>query len=95
MARVYYAVVQKVVLKGKHGPYVVAISGGLNFTFSLNTPVWSEEDPPEPGSHVVLSRISTKTAGWRANRARFLQPSDPQQPDSASKRQKTARSNEQ
>ncbi|MBO06229.1 MAG: hypothetical protein QF745_11140 [Planctomycetota bacterium] len=75
---VYEAIVEKVVVEGRHGPYAVARSGELVFTFSLKTPTWSEEDLPEEGTFVVLSRVTKKRAGWRANRARFLKPSDRQ-----------------
>lgn len=73
----YTVVVQKTIRNGKHGPYAVASSDELgSITFSLDPPVWQEEDWPEGGSVVVLSRVSKKRAGWRANRGRFLQPSD-------------------
>jgi hypothetical protein len=73
----YRAKVQKIIPNGKHGPYAVATSEKLNFTFSLDEGVWGEEDWPEEGTYVVLSRVSKK-AGWRAGKARFLQPSDEQ-----------------
>ena len=73
----YRAIVEKIIDKGQHGPYAVAKGKELdNITFSLKSPVWEEEDWPEPGMYVVLSRVRKKRAGWRANRGRFLKPSD-------------------
>ena len=77
----YIAVVEKTIRDGKHGPYAVASSDDIGtITFSLEPPVWEEKDWPEGGTMVVLSEIRKKRAGWRANRGRFLQPSDEQQP---------------
>jgi hypothetical protein len=72
----YRAMVEKIILDGKHGPYAVASVEGLgSVTFSLVLPVW-EEEVPEPGEYVVLSRVRKKPSGWRAHCGRFLQPSD-------------------
>ncbi len=82
------AVVQKIYPKGRHGPFAVAISEGttpVNLTFSLGKKVWKERSMPEAGTVVMLSQISMKRNGWRANLGRFLKPSD---------EQNTARSNE-
>lgn len=76
-AKSYTAVVQNVVPRGRHGPYAVAKSDEVGLiTFSLDSPVWEEEDWPDPGSYVVLTRVRKKRAGWRAQRGRFLDPSD-------------------
>lgn len=88
----YRATVEKIV-QGKHGLYAVTRSRefstmlGLSrdecsITFSLRKGVWDEEELPEPGTEVVLSRLRKKTAGWRAQNARFVEPSDDQQPRS-------------
>lgn len=81
--RIYKAIVEKVIAKGHHGPYAVANSDQLagSITFSLNKPVWQEEDWPEPGTYVALSALREKRAGWRAQQGRFWEPSDekPQQ----------------
>lgn len=75
----YTAIVQRVYLDGKHGPYAVALSTEIgNITFSLKPPVWTEKYFPEGGSVIVLSEIVKKRAGWRANCGRFLEPSDEQ-----------------
>jgi hypothetical protein len=76
------AVVEKTIRNGKHGPYAVASADNLGLiTFSLEPPVWEESDWPEGGNIVILSEIRKKRAGWRANRGRFLRPSDEQQPE--------------
>ena len=73
----YVATVQNICPHGSHGPYAVATNDELRFiTFSLNVPVWQEKIQPECGSVVVLSEIHKKRAGWRANNARFFEPSD-------------------
>lgn len=75
------AIVQKIILNGKHGPYAIAkaeIIGSI--TFSLEKGVWSEKQLPERGMVVILSTLRKKRAGWRALNGRFLQPSDEQQP---------------
>jgi hypothetical protein len=71
------AVVEKVIL-GLHGPFVVARSDRVagSVTFSLDHPVWQEDDRPEVGMVVILSDIRQKTAGWRAMQARYLRPTD-------------------
>jgi len=72
------AVIQKVVNDGNHGPYAVATCEGLkgSITFSLEKPVWNEKDRPNRGDIVILDDIRKKRAGWRAQKARFLRPSD-------------------
>jgi hypothetical protein len=76
----YHGVVEKIIPEGKHCPYVVARVEGLgSVTFSLDKEVWQEEDWPEPGTCVMLSKVRKKRAGWRAQQARFIEPSDEQQ----------------
>lgn len=75
---VYEAVVQKVV-EGRHGAYAIALvekPKRLSVTFSLRRRVWPEDRRPRPGEKVVLSHLTEKRAGWRANKARFKTPSD-------------------
>lgn len=74
----YVAVVEKIVGKGKHGPYAVASSQQLGemVTFSLDQAVWEEASRPERGEFVILSDLRRKRAGWRAMKARFVRPSD-------------------
>jgi hypothetical protein len=73
----YKAIVERVIANGAHGPYAVARSPEIGIiTFSLDPPVWQEEDIPERGMYVILSRIRKKPAGWRAKQARFLKPCD-------------------
>lgn len=75
----YHAVVEKIVPHGKHGPYAVSRTDELGLvTFSLTLDVWNEEDWPEPGTCVVLTKVRKKRAGWRAVSGRFLEPSDEQ-----------------
>jgi hypothetical protein len=75
----YQAIVEKVIRRGKHGPYAVASSTELgSVTFSLDPPVWNEEAYPDRGTYVVLSNIQKKRAGWRARHGRFLRPADEQ-----------------
>lgn len=76
----YVAVVQKVFLEGAHGPYAKASSEALGrtITFSLDRSVWEEQRFPEEGTYVVLSELTRKRAGWRANRSRFLRPTEEQ-----------------
>ncbi len=70
-------VVQKVDTGGKHGPYAIAKVEGLgSVTFSLEKRVWDEEDRPEAGEIVILSKLREKRAGWRAMQARYVKPSD-------------------
>ncbi|HJW97480.1 MAG TPA: hypothetical protein VJ485_04945 [archaeon] len=68
--------VDKIVRNGRHGPYAVASSDIGPVTFSLERPVWLEEEWPERGIMVVLSDPRKKPAGWRAYKARFLRPDD-------------------
>jgi predicted anti-sigma-YlaC factor YlaD len=74
----YQAIVQKVIAQGPHGPYAVAASEALegSVTFSLDPTVWQEEDWPEAGSVVLLSKVRQRRAGWRSQSARFVTPSD-------------------
>lgn len=74
------AIVQIVIASGPHGPYAVATSKTLegSVTFSLEPTVWQEEDWPEAGNVVLLSRIRRKRAGWRAKAGRYYLPSDEQ-----------------
>ncbi len=74
---------QKIVPKGKHGePYFVTsvISGSRingSITFSLEN--WQEKNPPKKsdlGTHLILEDLTTKDAGWRANRVRYCRPDD-------------------
>lgn len=72
---VYEAVVQKVVPTGMHGPFAVATCDGVGtVTFALTREVWGEEDFPEAGNVVLLSKIRAKRAGWRAYSAKFVTP---------------------
>ena len=75
------AVVQKVVLDGKHGPYVVTTSTQVegSITFSLDGSVWQERGIPSLGSFVLLLDLVKKQAGWRAMYGRFVRPSDDNQ----------------
>ncbi|MCX6742942.1 MAG: hypothetical protein NT116_01775 [Candidatus Parcubacteria bacterium] len=76
---VYEVVVQKIIDNGRHGPYAVARSEELkSVTFSLKPHVWKEEEVPQPGICVLLSKVRKKRAGWRAESGRFLKPSDEQ-----------------
>lgn len=72
----YHGVVEKVI-EGKHGPYAVVSSRELgSVTLSLTSPVWSEDQHPEPGTYIVFTQVTKKRAGWRAQHGRFFQPSD-------------------
>lgn len=74
------ALVQKVVPEGKHGPFAVATSEGLegSVTFSLEPTIWQEQEWPEEGMYVLLGKLRQKRAGWRAKTGRFFKPSDEQ-----------------
>lgn len=77
-AQEYRAIVEKINLSGRHGPYAVSSVPGLGLvTFSLQPPVWNEEFPEE-GEYVVLTQVRKKRSGWRAHSGRFLQPTDEQ-----------------
>lgn len=80
MTNSYIAIVEKVVPKGRHGPYAVARCDqiGATVTFSLDISVWEEDDAPEEGTYVMLSDVRKKRAGWRAMKGRFVRPSDKQ-----------------
>lgn len=80
----FRAVVQAVA-DGKHGPYAVVEVEGLgeaaspfdgSLTFSISESVWRENVWPSAGEVVVLSQLRKKRSGWRALKARFLQPYD-------------------
>lgn len=74
---VVQAVVQKVYPDGRHGPYAIATVESLgSITFSLEGSVWDEEDVPEPGEIVMLSKLRKKRAGWKAMFGRRYRPSD-------------------
>ncbi|MFZ2523138.1 MAG: hypothetical protein WAW92_02010 [Minisyncoccia bacterium] len=73
----YKAIVQRIFAVGRHGPYAKATSEELgNVTFSLTELVWNERRQPEEGELVVLSDVTKKRAGWRAQSGRFYRPSD-------------------
>ena len=74
-----HAVVQMVV-EGDRGPYAVATASDFegSITFSLDPSVWQESIRPGRGTHVILSNLERKQAGWRANKVRLLQPEDEQ-----------------
>jgi len=77
MANSYVAIVEKVILNGKHGPYAVARCDQIGIvTFSLKNSVWEEKDMPEEGFRVMLSDVRQKRAGWRAMSVRFVRPFD-------------------
>jgi len=76
----YLAIVEKLILDGKHGPYAVAKSEKIGaVTFALDSSVWLEKCMPDEGICVMLSDLRKKRAGWRAMSARFQRPSDIQQ----------------
>jgi hypothetical protein len=76
--KTYRAIVQKVVLRGRHGPFAVATSEELegSVTVSLESPVWQDSVMPERGMYLILSQVRKKRAGWRAFSGRLVQPSD-------------------
>lgn len=78
----YKAIVEKIVSRGRHGPYAVATCEAFDgsVTFGLTSPVWNEKEYPEPGTYVILTDIRKKRAGWRANSGRFFQPADEPKP---------------
>ena len=72
----YRGMVEKVV-GGRHGPYVVVRVEDLgSVTFSLDEKSWPEEDAPEPGTEVMLTKVIKKRAGWRALHSRYVTPAD-------------------
>jgi hypothetical protein len=76
-----YSAVVDGVYDGAHGRYAVARSPVLDdlpITFSVDpsTKVWSENREPSPGECVVITDITKKRQGWRANAARFVRPED-------------------
>jgi len=76
----YRGVVEKIIPRGKHGPYAVACVPKVGLvTFALDDEVWREKRWPDPGALVVLSDVRKKRAGWRAEDGRFVRPSDEQQ----------------
>lgn len=79
-------VVERIDLKGMHGPYFEARPKDLkirkrlgNITVSLEKRVWLEVDWPEEGLEVLLWDLRKKKAGWRAYKARFVRPEDEQE----------------
>jgi hypothetical protein len=75
-------VVEKIIEKGRHGPYAVVRTEELEtVTLSLNQDAWQEKDRPEPGMYVILSDLRKKRAGWRALKGRYVKPSDEQNPE--------------
>lgn len=75
------AMVQKVILDGKHGLFFVATSDQIpdgSVTCSLEPTVWKESMHPEEGDVVFLDELRQKRAGWRAKMGRFWKPSDEQ-----------------
>ena len=75
----YQGIVEKVIPRGKHGPYAVACVSGVGLvTFALGDKVWCENRWPDQGTVVVLGDIRKKVAGWRAESGRFVRPSDEQ-----------------
>jgi hypothetical protein len=84
----YRAIVEKIYSHGPHGPYAVTSCDKLgSVTFSLDAVVWQESDRPEPGTYVILSQVRKKRAGWRAQKARFLEPADETTANSIQKEQ--------
>lgn len=81
------AVVQKIVSSGKHGPFFVTKSDQIDgsVTCSLEPTVWAEDEWPEEGEVVYLSRLRQKRAGWRAKAGRFWKLSDEQQQQTENK----------
>lgn len=63
---------------GLKGPFAVAMIDGIegSVTFSLRAPVWKENGPPGRSARVVLSGLVEVDGGWRAESARYKQPSD-------------------
>lgn len=74
---VVIATVQSVVRD--RNPYAIAtapgISGTITFSLGQIMKVWQEDTWPEHGMQVVLGELRKKQ-GWRAFKARFLQPGD-------------------
>lgn len=79
-AKDYKAIVNKIIPDGRHGPYAVAYSeeAGESLTFFLGPTVWQDAEWPEPGTVVMLSKITRKRAGWRAGCGRLFRLSDEQ-----------------
>lgn len=77
----YVAIVEKIIPEGPHGPYAVARSDEIGtITFSLTPESWKEDEWPEEGTYIVLSKVRKKRAGWRATLGRYLKPSDEKHP---------------
>ncbi len=74
------AVVERVIREGKHGPFVVATSDAItgSVTFSLEPTVWQDDEWPEEGAVVYLTKLRKKRAGWRAKQGRQWLLSDEQ-----------------
>lgn len=70
------------VRSGKHGFYAVAVAvserprGSITFSLEQQDGVWQEDRHPNRGEIVLLSDVTYKTAGCRANKARLFRPSD-------------------
>lgn len=79
--------------QGDHGRFAICTSDDEDIegsiTFSLEKPVWTEDDPPERGSEVYLWDLRKKRAGWRAHRARFRRPGDTISKESSKKAKST------
>lgn len=74
------ATVTNVIQNGKHGPYAVVQDHEYgSITFSLEDDIWMEDDLPEIGETVHLSKLRHLQSGWRSNLVRRLTPSDLQQ----------------
>tara|TARA_B100000508_G_scaffold136238_1_gene129004 strand:+ start:145 stop:387 length:243 start_codon:yes stop_codon:yes gene_type:complete len=72
---VFRVVVEKVIPKGRHGPYAVGRHDQVgSITFSLTGEVWAEDNNPEPGEIVYLSELREMQKGWRAYRAQRNAP---------------------
>lgn len=70
------AIVHKVVIDGKHGPYAVTSHDKHgSITFALTDDVWRENEYPELGEIVHLSKLRKMRGGWRSMEARHLRPS--------------------
>ena len=80
MEKTIKAIVERVVIDGPHGPYVIATTQAFtgSVTFSLERNVWQEQGHPEPGEVVFLYELREKRQGWRAKKGRYWKPSDEQ-----------------
>jgi len=72
---VFRVVVEKIIPKGRHGPYAVGRHDEKGrITFSLTEEVWTGDSNPEPGEIVYLSDLHEMQKGWRAHRAQRNAP---------------------